>query len=166
MDPSLFRSIMASFPTGVSVVTVTDLEGIPRGLTCSAVCSVSLSPAMLLICVGKTSNTLPALAERGSFVVNFLAEDASSVAMTCASKTADKFSGIPWRASKAAHDAPILHEHVTAYAECLIDELVDAGDHIVMIAKVVGGTAYQARDPMVHAGGRIMQLAKAEATAA
>ena len=166
MDPSAFRSIMASFPTGVAVVTVTDMEGIPRGLTCSAVCSVSLTPAMLLICVGKTSNTLPALAERGSFVVNFLTEEAKTVAMTCASKAADKFSGIPWQASQVAHNAPILHEHVTAYAECLIHELIDAGDHIVIIANVVGGTVYQTRDPMVHAGGHIKQLAKAEANAA
>jgi flavin reductase (DIM6/NTAB) family NADH-FMN oxidoreductase RutF len=166
MDADAFKQIMASFPSGVAVVTVSDVDGSPRGLTCSAVCSVSLEPALLLICIGKTSNTLPALQARGSFVVNFLAEHADQVARTCASKDPDKFSGFNWRASERAHGAPILVDHVVAHAECLTHSVVEAGDHLIVVAEVVDGATCSARDPMIHTGGRIKQLAKPEVCAA
>lgn len=166
MNHMTFKSIMGSFPSGVSVVTVTDLDGTPRGLTCSSACSVSLEPAMLLICVDKASNTLPVLEERGSFVINFLSEQSDDVARICASKAADKFSKLRWRTAEYADGAPILIDHITAYAECRIIEAVDAGDHIVLIARVLTGAAYPARQPMVYARGKIKQLAKSEAVAA
>lgn len=166
MDSLAFKSIMASFPSGVSVVTVTDTAGEPRGLTCSAVCSVSLEPAMLLVCVGNHSNTLPVLQERGSFVVNFLADDSYDIALKCASKASDKFSDVRWRSSKHADGAPILIDNVAAYAECQVHETVDAGDHVIFIAKVVDGALYSSREPMVHARGSVKQLAKSEAHAA
>ena len=166
MESPLFKEIMSSFPTGVSVVTALDGEGKPRGITCSAVCSVSLEPAMLLVCIGKGSGTLPVLRARGSFVVNFLAENGGEVAYACASRTADKFAGLAWRPSERAHGAPILAEHAVAYAECTVHELVDAGDHLVVIAKVEDGAAFEARHPLVHARGRLAQLNKAAAQAA
>lgn len=166
MEPALFKSIMSSFPSGISVVTALDEQGKPRGITCSAVCSVSLDPAMLLVCIGKASSTLPVLKERGSFVVNFLAEGAGDVAYACASKAADKFGGIGWEAADKAHGAPVLAEHVVAYAECTIHELVDAGDHLVVIAKVENGAAYPARHPLVHARGGLAQLEKQATNAA
>lgn len=166
MDHMTFKSIMGSFPSGVSVVTVTDSEGMPRGLTCSSVCSVSLEPAMLLICIGKNSNTLSVLKQRGSFVVNFLSELSDDILRICASKSADKFSEVRWRESQHADGAPILIDHIAAYAECRIAETVDAGDHIVLIAAVMGGATYPAKHPMVYSRGKIKQLAKSEAVAA
>jgi flavin reductase (DIM6/NTAB) family NADH-FMN oxidoreductase RutF len=166
MDNLTFKSIMGSFPSGVSVVTVTDLDGTPRGLTCSSVCSVSLEPAMLLVCVNKNSNTLPVLEERGSFVVNFLCEQSADIARICASKAADKFSGVRWRMAEYADNAPILIDHITAYAECRIIQAVDGGDHIILIARILTGATYPAKQPMIYARGKVKQLAKSEAFAA
>ena len=43
-----FFDIMASFPSGVAIVTTLDSDGTPRGLTTTAVASVSADPPLLL----------------------------------------------------------------------------------------------------------------------
>ena len=67
---------MADFPTGVAVVTTTDLSGRPHGFTCSALCSVTVTPPTLLVCANLHGAFLAALLERGLFAVNLLAESA------------------------------------------------------------------------------------------
>ena len=61
IDPQRFREVMASFPSGVVVLTAFGLDSLPRGLTVSAFCAVSLGPPLALACIDKTSNTLPAV---------------------------------------------------------------------------------------------------------
>ncbi len=155
MDKTSFKSIMSSFPSGVSVVTALDADGRPRGLTCSAVCSVSLEPSLLLVCVGKSSDTLPVLRKRKSFVVNFLAENGAEIAGVCASKSEDKFAGIAWLPSRRAHGAPILVDVVSAYVECSLDSIVDAGDHLVLIGRAEDGACYAGRDPLLYMRGKL-----------
>ena len=50
---------MASFPSGVVILTAFGEDGLPRGLTVSAFCAASLEPPLALVCIDKTSNTLP-----------------------------------------------------------------------------------------------------------
>ena len=63
---------MASFPSGVAIVTTVAPDGTPRGLTTTAVSSVSAHPPTILVCVDLGSRTLGALRGRRSFVVNFV----------------------------------------------------------------------------------------------
>ena len=93
VDRELFRSVMSRFASGVSIIT-TRHEGIDYGLTASAVCSVSLDPPMLLICVNKTSNTQKAIAEAQVFAVNILREEQSELAHRFAGSHPDKFAGM------------------------------------------------------------------------
>ncbi len=58
IDPQRFRETMATFPSGVVVLTAFGQDSLPRGLTVSAFCAVSLDPPLALACVDKTSNTL------------------------------------------------------------------------------------------------------------
>ncbi|TMB89549.1 MAG: flavin reductase family protein, partial [Chloroflexi bacterium] len=64
---------MSSFPSGVVVLTAFGQDGLPRGLTVSAFCAVSLEPPLALACIDKTSNTLPAVQHTGGFTANILA---------------------------------------------------------------------------------------------
>ena len=41
IERQAFFEVMASFPSGVAIVTTLDADGTPRGLTTTAVCSVS-----------------------------------------------------------------------------------------------------------------------------
>jgi flavin reductase (DIM6/NTAB) family NADH-FMN oxidoreductase RutF len=55
MENSAFREAISHFATGVTVVTTVH-DGRPAGMTASAVCSLSLDPVLLLVCV---DNRLP-----------------------------------------------------------------------------------------------------------
>lgn len=132
-----FRAIMGCFPGGVAVVTTLDASGAPRGLTLSATCSVSVEPAILLICVDKKSNTLCALRDSRRFVTNFLRAGESETALKFASKSLDKFDDVDWTTTSMG--LPLLKSQSLAYAECEVIQEVDAGDHVVFLGSVVAG---------------------------
>lgn len=139
VGPDTFRAVVGAFPTGVTVVTTLDGDGTPRGLTSNAFSSVSADPPLLLVCVDKRSQTLPALQASGTFVVNFLAAGRQELSNTFASRAADKFAGVSWEPSAVANGAPILVHDVVAYAECVIHQQVEAGDHVILIGRIEGG---------------------------
>lgn len=132
-----FVEVMTSFPTGVAVVTTVDGAGLPWGLTSNAVASVSADPPMLLVCVSKTSRTLPALLERRGFLVNFMGEHAAAVCDRFASKanSEEKFATTPWRRSDAGH--PHLTADSVAYADCETAAEVEAGSHLILVGRVL-----------------------------
>ena len=139
IESDLFKRVLGSYPAGVTVVTAMHPDGKPRGLTSTAVSSVSASPPLLLVCVDRLSNTLPALEHSGAFVVNFLAADQEDLAMRFASKSAEKFAGLEWSPSAKAGGAPILVDRVVAHAECRVTERIEAGDHIIFIGLIEHG---------------------------
>ncbi len=141
VEPDLFRNIVGSFPTGVTIVTTAGEDGLPHGLTSNAFASVSIDPPLLLVCVDKRSQTLESLRWSGAFVVNFLAASRDDLSTRFASKVEDKFSGVSWSPSELARGAPVLHQDSIAYAECVTTQEVEAGDHIILIGQVVGGMA-------------------------
>ena len=106
--PDHFRSLAASLPTGVSVITTAGPDGEPLGMTCGTVCSLSCAPPLLLACVGLGSKTLTALHNRKAFVVNVLSADGSGLASRFASSVGDKFVGVEWARGK--HGLPVLGE--------------------------------------------------------
>src|ERR1700745_3136182 len=96
MDRATFFALLGAFPTGVGVVTTLDGEE-PKGLTSNALCSVSAEPPLMLVCVDKNSNTLPALRHSKKFVVNYLSAGRGDLANLFASKEPDKFQTVSWR---------------------------------------------------------------------
>src|SRR4051812_38426273 len=132
--PEAFLAIMSRFATGVAVVTTLDTNGEPKGLTSSAVCSVSASPPLFLVCVDRASRTLPALLASGEWVVNFLGADGHAISALFAGKSDDKFRDIRWR--PALNGMPWLYEDALSHAACRTQEVIEAGDHIVLIGRV------------------------------
>ncbi|HEX2049204.1 MAG TPA: flavin reductase family protein [Actinomycetota bacterium] len=150
VDPDTFRSIMGALPTGVAVVTGYDRDGIPRGLTCSAVCSVSMTPPLLLVCVDKRNRTLEALRDSGGFVVNFLRAESAHVSQTFASRSPDKFSSVAWRRSPTT-GLPWLYDDSLAFADCRLAREIEAGDHTILLGSIVdGGGPVEGCGPLMY----------------
>jgi flavin reductase (DIM6/NTAB) family NADH-FMN oxidoreductase RutF len=138
VDRSTFFQIMSAFPTGVAIVTTLEPDGTPRGLTTNAVTSVSADPPILLVCVDRSSRTLPALRHSRRFVVNFMRDDHAEICALFASKTHDKFSRIAW--TPGLGGIPILHEGAVAHAECTTHDELEIGDHVVVTGVVEAGS--------------------------
>jgi flavin reductase (DIM6/NTAB) family NADH-FMN oxidoreductase RutF len=141
VDRETFAEIMASYPSGVAIVTTVDADGTPRGLTTTAVSSVSAEPPLLLVCVDRMSRTLPAL-RAGRFVVNFLREGRSELARLFASKRDDKFEHVVWR--RSASGLPILEDDALAWAECVTVHELTTGDHFVLLGQIEEGAGASA----------------------
>ena len=143
IDPTRFAEIMRSLAGGVAVVTTLDEHDRPRGLTSTAVSSVSADPPLLLVCVATTSRTLPALRHRRRFVVNFMGAGADDACARFASKQEDKFAGVEWEPGPGG--LPVLAGVATGWAECATVEEIGAGDHVILIGRVQDGAG--GRDP-------------------
>ena len=140
---------MSSFPSGVVVLTAFGDDGRPRGLTVSAFCAASLEPPLALVCIDKTSNTLPAVQHTGGFTANVLAAGREALARRMATKVSDKFDGLHWHNPETKLGGPILDSDSAAYAVCALRDTIEAGDHWVLIGLVTEGMHREGVSPMI-----------------
>lgn len=134
IDIAEFRRALGAFVTGVTVVTTIQPDGSPRGFTANSFTSVSLDPPLILVCIAKTASSYPVFSQTRHFAVSVLAEDQRAVSGVFASKAPDKFSQVAWRARVTG--APVM-EGAAASFDCATHDVVDAGDHIVLIGRVL-----------------------------
>jgi flavin reductase (DIM6/NTAB) family NADH-FMN oxidoreductase RutF len=151
-----FFALMASFASSVTVITSKGPDGVNRGLTASAFCSVSLDPRLCLVSVDNRSESIAAITNSGKFVVNILASDQEEISRRFASKIPDKFEGVDFRHGPET-DAPIL-DGVLAWIECQVWQVVPGGDHTVFIGEILDGTANEGK-PLTYFRGNYHQLA-------
>ncbi|MEU6439230.1 flavin reductase family protein [Streptomyces sp. NPDC047046] len=144
-----FRTMMSGFPSGVAVIAAEDLDGEPRGMTCSSVCSVALKPPTLLVCLREGSPTLQAVLASGEFAVNLLHEEAQGVAELFASGDPERFRVTPWR--RAADDAgPHLLRDAHTIADCTVAVTQRMGDHVTVYGRVRAVTRLSGRPPLLY----------------
>lgn len=134
IEPHDLRRALGTFATGVTVVTTTDADGTPRGFTANSFTSVSLEPPLILVCLAKSAASCPVFQAAKSYAVNILCEDQRSVSALFSSPDADRFAHVRW--STRATGCPII-EGVVAWLDCRMHEVVDAGDHYILIGRVV-----------------------------
>jgi flavin reductase (DIM6/NTAB) family NADH-FMN oxidoreductase RutF len=135
VDPVEFRSLMASFPAGVAVVTASEPDGRPWGMTCSSLCSVAVRPPTLLICMRADSATLAAVLGLSAFAVNLLNDQARAVAELFASGTPDRFDQVRWT-HEPSFGGPHLVADTHTIADCRVTATMNAGDHMVVFGEV------------------------------
>lgn len=136
--PDQFRGFMSGFPSGVAIITTTDKQGRPRGMTCSALCSATTQPPTLIVGLRSASPTLAALLARGRFAVNLLHERARETAELFASGAPDRFDLVDWEPGSAG---PHLLEAAHAVADCRVSNSVRVG-----LQHMVFGEPFHIRD--------------------
>ncbi|MEU0743775.1 flavin reductase family protein [Streptomyces sp. NPDC006134] len=140
---------MSGFPTGVSVVSATGPQGVPRGMTCSSVCSVSVEPPVLLVCLRDESPTLDTVLRSGSFAVNLLHAGARECAQLFASGNPHRFKLVPWECdSLAAGPHLVADAHTVADCEVVLTQRM--GDHVTVYGEVRRVTGRAEREPLLY----------------
>lgn len=148
-DSAKYRQVLGHFPTGVTVVTAMDDAG-PVGLAVSSFTSVSLEPPEVLFCATKTSSSWARIHTAGRFSVNILAADQEDVCRVFASPATDKFIEIGWK--RSSNGCPLI-DGVLAHIDCSIGQVVDAGDHHVVIGTVENLEVLREHEPLVFYRG-------------
>jgi flavin reductase (DIM6/NTAB) family NADH-FMN oxidoreductase RutF len=132
-DPRALRNAFGAFLTGVTVVTTLNAAGDPIGFTANSFTSVSLDPPLLLVCLAKTSRNFDAVTRSTGFAVNILSEAQKDVSNTFARPVEDRFAAVSWR--DGPHGSPIFAD-VSAWFDCSTHQVVEAGDHVILIGRV------------------------------
>ena len=153
-----YRRALSSFATGVTVVTTIDSDGAPRGFTANSFTSVSLDPPLILVCLARASASYVAFAAARTFAVNILSEDQRDVSAVFASKGVDRFKSIVW--TQKTTGAPILTA-VSAWLDCHAFDIREAGDHVILIGRVVE-YAYGSARPLGYCRGAYTSFAVAQ----
>ena len=152
IDSIEFRRVMGHFASGVAVVTARASGERPCGLTASAVCSVSLDPTLLLVCVERGADSHDCIRDFGAFAVNVLPQEGGeSLARRFASwEVEDKFRGIAYREEQTG--APVLQDAL-AWLDCRVAEVLPGGDHTIFLGEVVAADAREGGPLVYYRGG-------------
>lgn len=132
-DPRALRNAFGAFLTGVTVVTTRNGAGEPIGFTANSFTSVSLDPPLLLVCLAKTSRNFEAMTGSTGFAVNILSEAQKEVSNTFARPVDDRFAAVSWH--DGPHGSPVFAD-VSAWFDCSTHQVVEAGDHVILIGRV------------------------------
>ena len=160
VTPQVFREVMGRLAGGVTVVTALGVGHEPHGFTATAVCSVSMDPPLVLVCVGREAHTPRAIRSSGRYALNLLHSGDASASDRFAGSGEHKFEGVEWRA--APDGSPLLPD-VLAWLECDVEQYVEAGDHTIFIGRVSAGSVDRPDAvPLIHFGGRYHIVARAD----
>ncbi len=154
LSPGALRRVLGRFATGVAVAT-TMSGGRPRGLTVNSFTSVSLSSALILICIHRDSAFLAAATGRGGFAINIIDDDHLDLVRFFATPERSREPAWPgWEPSPSGF--PLL-EGAVAYLDCALHATHPAGDHVICIGRVHSAEA-AAGHPLVFVGGRFRSI--------
>jgi flavin reductase (DIM6/NTAB) family NADH-FMN oxidoreductase RutF/dienelactone hydrolase len=154
-DPRTLRDAMGCFATGVTIVTAMSPDGEPIGLTANSFTSVSLDPPLLLVCIARSAGSLPALAAAEHFAINVLHIGQQPASNRFAKRGEDRFAATLWERGQSG--APLLTGSLAAY-ECAREALHEAGDHVILIGRVVRARVEPQRDPLLFFRGKYRRL--------
>ncbi len=135
MDADAKKIALRMIPYGIYVLTAED-AGTVAAATVNWVTQTSFNPPLVAIGVKADSGAYALIKKTRTFALNMLGKGQQGAAFAFfkpAEKDGDKISGEPYR--KGANGQPIL---LSAHAsvECSIVEIVEQGDHHIVVAEV------------------------------
>lgn len=146
------RSALESLTYPVTVVSV-GRGGVENALTVSWIAQASFDPPMVMFSVDQRHYSEELLRSTKNCVVNVLGEDQVKLAGQFAHQAMsgeDKFAGVATRESDTG--GRILAEAL-AWLDCEVASLHPAGDHVVVIARVLDGGVQRPGTALTTASG-------------
>jgi N-acetyl-1-D-myo-inositol-2-amino-2-deoxy-alpha-D-glucopyranoside deacetylase len=160
VDPAAFRATLGRFATGVGVMTVA-VQGRTHGMTANAISSVSLDPPLVLVCVERSAAMATFVRRAPSFALSFLAADQQELsdwfADPARADDGEQFAEVAHRTEVTG--TPIL-DGAVGWVDCRVEAIHVAGDHDIVIGRVVGLGTGRTDDPLLYYGSAYHRLAE------
>ncbi len=134
VDAATYRHILGHYPTGVCVVTARSVDGETSGMVVGSFTSVSLNPPLVAFFPDRSSTSWPKIARVGRFCVNILTSTQGDLCRRFAAKGDDKFTAVSHRLSTGG--SPVLDD-VVAWIDCTVHAVHEAGDHLIVLGRVL-----------------------------
>jgi flavin reductase (DIM6/NTAB) family NADH-FMN oxidoreductase RutF len=143
------RRLFRRHAAAVAVIT-TSHQGAPVGLLATSLASVSATPPLISFNVSVASSSWPALQASEHIGLHVLAHDQEDLADRFARKGADRFAETDW------HSGPFrvpLIEDVAARSIAVIEQRIPAGDHVIVLARLLDVSTRDELAPLLHHDG-------------
>ena len=164
-DIRSYREALGTFPTGVAVVTAPapaadaanlKVSGSHVGITVNSFTSVSLDPPLVLWCMDRRSGRHGLFAGAEAFTVNILGTEHKAVSARLARPGEHALDGIDLLPTELG--PPALADSLAVF-ECLRQQTLEAGDHTILIGRVVRFSRPGKSAPLVFYSGKYRALA-------
>lgn len=155
--------VMEQMPYGLYIIGSSDGEGEGNGMMADWVTQVSFQPRLLAVSIETDAHTLENIRLNGGFTLNLLCADEEGRKL--AARFAQPYYGAKVGGrSRAGQDAvhyklggightrtanggPAL-DAALAWLECRAEQFVEAGDHTLVIGRVLDGKLLRSADPL------------------
>lgn len=148
-DTKEFRAALGAFATGVTIMTTSNADGGPIGMTASSFNTVSLNPPLVMWALGKESRSLVAFQSARGFAVHVLSAGQKDLSNRFASDIDAKFKDIPFTVSALGN--PLL-ETFAARFDCKTIHQYEGGDHIIFVGEVSAFVSVDVAPLLFHRG--------------
>jgi flavin reductase (DIM6/NTAB) family NADH-FMN oxidoreductase RutF len=144
-----FRRACGAFATGVAVLTTRASDGAPHGITVNSFCSLSLEPPLVMIAIALDCTFLNHFESCLFFAVNILREDQRDLSIRFAELPEGRFTGVDWHDTVSG--SPWL-DGALALLDCKTVQILDAGDHRMLIGEVLEVSVSEGRPLIFYRG--------------
>jgi len=152
MSESTFSKQLARIPYGVSVVTV-GIGGAENGLTISWLSQVSFDPPMLMFAIDKKHYSTELVEDIPAFVVNLLAAGQAELAGHFAKQSMTQEKKLDSYETKTLDSGLTVLTDALACYECDVVAKHEAGDHWIIVGKVIAAEDLNEGEPLTSAHG-------------
>lgn len=135
--------------SGVFILTTVD-KGERDGIMASWVNQAAFEPPMVSVAIKKERHVLEFIKTNSTFTLNVLSKKNMDVYKNFVkpyTEGMDRFEGLEVKADTQA--GPVIASSV-AYLDCKMRSMVEAGDHMIVLAEVISGELLNEDEPMVH----------------
>jgi flavin reductase (DIM6/NTAB) family NADH-FMN oxidoreductase RutF len=131
-------------PYHTFLVTCCDQEGKPNIITIAWLMPLSVQPPLVGLAIRTSRFSYGLIQENGEFVVNVPDMTIVKQVLFCGRRSGrkvDKFPATGLTPAPARHVKPPIIQECVAFLECQVQNEVEAGDHQLLIARVVSAYA-------------------------
>ena len=159
-DP--IEQVMHEFPYGIYIVGSVE-DGRANGMIADWVMQVSFEPRLVAVAFEDDSRSLARIRANRAFTINLLTEEPDSIELAqhfLQPYDASKIKGRSEAAAAQRHHkldevehwlrpsgCPVLTDAL-AWLECEAEQFVEAGDHVLVIGRVVDGEVLASGEPL------------------
>jgi flavin reductase (DIM6/NTAB) family NADH-FMN oxidoreductase RutF len=143
-DPA---AALGRIPSGLFVVAWRE-SGQDRALLASWIMQAGFTPPAISLAVAANRDLLAALDAGSAFVVSVLGESQRPLMGRFAKTAPEPFAGLDVR--RTGSGVAVLAD-AAAWLECRpVARAATGGDHVVVVAEILGAAATESRTPLVH----------------
>jgi len=154
VSPELFRRVMGSFPTGITVLTAEREPGQVHGMTANSFTSVSLDPLLILVCIDQNARLLAYMKAQRRFGVNILKDTQQEISELFTKPQQDpaEEARLGVRFQWTPTGIPLLQDAL-AHLGCNVVAQYMSGDHTIFVGEVESLQMKDGEPLLYHRGG-------------